>query len=273
MFSSISIKTVVLSLVLVIFVHDVSPISETTVTACAVGGGIACSALTGYGIHLLARHNGCSNTSTWLLTGLGSAAAGFAAGALIHNIMSKYTPTGRFAYAQGVIASLHANKLIARAGDNQDAVVARIISIYGTSWPLVAARESLMRNSINLGSASTELDLAYNEAIQAPDNYPFIIQGYHGLRASIPAIYNNIELLLQIITKHEKYDLQVGLFEKHMAQMRKQQHEKTLQSDKLSHDSWENHKERDYKRKENDKDRHLVAGRPTAKLNFTMGGR
>ncbi len=267
------LKALCLVVALLMPLTTVSPISETTVTACAIGGGVLSSAAAGYAIHSIAKSNGCSDTSTWLWTGLGSAATGFAVGALIYKIMGMYTPTGRFAYAQGVIATLSVDPIITKAGDSPDQIVARITSMHGTSWPLVAARETLMRQSVELGSASSALDAAYNEAIQRPADYPYILQRYQGLRTSIPNIYANIEHVLLVISKNEKYDLQVGLFEKHQAEIRQQQHEKTLQSSQQYHESWENYKERDYKRKENDKDRKLVASKPNAKLNFTMGGR
>lgn len=307
MFKQSTKKLATLSLALAFCSQQTArPISETTATVCAIGGGAVSGALAGYGIHYLAKKNGYSNTTTWLLTGLGSATAGVGAGALIYYIMSKYTPTGRFAYAQGIIAELYADPIIAGAHDGTEHLIARITSAHGTSWPLVAARENLMRQSVNLGSAATALDMAYTEAKANPGRYPEIMQNYQQLRASIPHIYHNIEHVLNIITNNEKYDSQVQLFERHMEQVRQQQHELALQGNQLSHERWENYQdrdhdsreknkdrihqsnesskkyyykyndkreERDYKRQENHKDRVFAASRPNTKINFSMGGR
>lgn len=306
MFTHSTRKIVALSLALAVTTQTVSPISETTATVCAVGGGAVTGALAGYGVHYLARKNGCSDTTTWLLTGLGSAAAGVGAGALIYHIMSKYTPTGRFAYAQGIIADLYADPIIAGAHDGTDHLVARITSRHGTSWPLVAAREALMQQSVNLGSAATALDMAYTEAKENPGKYPEIMQNYQQLRTSIPHIYHNIEYVLKVITNHAQYNGQVSLFERHMEQVRQQQHEQALQGNQLNHERWENHKdrdhhsyekskdrthesnesskkyhykysdkreERDYKRQENYNDRVFAGSRPNTKIKYNGGGR
>ncbi len=273
MLRSNKILSLILTCGLSLSFAPIQSISETTATACAIGGGTFAGAAAGYGIYAATQAAESSSTSSLLWAGLGGAAIGFTTGGLIYSIMNSYTPTGRFAYAQGIIYTLLNDPVISKATSSNDLIIARITSTYGTSWPLICAREELMRQSVDLGSASAALNAAYQEATQSPGSYPNIMQEYQKWSASIPGIYGSIEQVLLAITTNKLYDQQVKLFEKHQTEIRRQQHERSLQLEKQAHESWENEKERMYKKEENKKDRTFIANKPNASLKFNMGGR
>lgn len=273
MLRSNKLLSLILACSLSFSVAPIQPVSETTATACAIGGGALAGTAAGYGIYAATQAANGSSTSSLLWAGLGGAAIGFATGGLIYSIMSSYTPTGRFTYAQGIIYTLLNDPVISKATSSNDLIIARITSTYGTSWPLICAREELMRQSVDLGSASAALNAAYQEAAQNPGSYPHIMQEYQKLSAAIPGIYGSIEQVLLAITANRLYDQQVKLFEKHQTEIRRQKHERSLQLDRQAHESWESQKERMYKEEENKKDRAFIANKPNASLKFNMGGR
>lgn len=266
-------RLLTLSLIFLVGMQPSQPISENTVTLCSIGGGTVVGGLTGWGIKSYAEGEGWSNGVKWGATIGGGALAGVATGALIYKLMSFYTPTGRFNYASGIIGSLSVNPLVNIDVRSFDSTTARITAMYGTSWPLTLAREDLMTQARHLGAALAALNDAHSEASSNPTSYGAIMQQTPALRESAARSYTQIESVLEFITKHPNYDKQVALFEQHEAERRQRDHEAALQRQKLAHKTTEKMLDRDYKRRENERDRQFAATRPNARLNLNIGGR
>jgi len=248
----------------------VSSISETAAYGFAALGGVVAGGATGAII--------AANQTEYSLTPiiLGGAVVGAVTGGLLYLILESYTPNGHFRYASRIINQLSIDGLININIADADRATAGINAYFGTSWPLILAREKLMRDAQSLQSALHSLEEARSGAQADPMKYALITQGCGGLYYSAAIINEKIEAVLQFVSTHQKYDLQVQLYEHHKEKEADRAHKNQLMAAKLGHKFQEARLERDYKRTENQRDRDLIAARAAhapVQLNMNLGGR
>ncbi len=247
-------KTLCASLLTFCLSIPIKPISETTAHVGSAVSGIAVGAITGAAIYL----KGFDRTSNQMVRLGVSALTGAAVGGLtwyfVYQWLHSLTPPGRVAAAQLIIQHIGADRLASLGMDTQE-LEAHVTARFGSSWPLVHAREHLMSMSTSLSIAQELLTKAYNEA-QEVATYAALCNQCTQLNDKIAAYAATIEQYLVTITKNKKYDSQVKLYEKHMEAERQRQHEASLHHSTLAHDSWERNNDRWHQSSENDKKYH-----------------
>ncbi len=229
----------------------IKPISETTAHLGAVAGGLIAGGATGVGIYSCSFNNHTDQSIRKVVSILSGAAAGGITWYLLYKWLYSMTPPGRFAAAQAIVFNASFDSLIAREYTSEEYLISHVTARFGTSWPLVIAREYLMTMSRNLLDARSLLNNAYQEA-QNNTSYTSLCVQCQQLQQKISYIAPIIEKRLLVITRNEKYDLQIQLYERHIEEERRRQHEQKLQHEALLHDSMEREADR---RNERNRDR------------------
>jgi hypothetical protein len=236
-------KTLIACLMSTTIMTHVKPISETTAHLGAIAGGLIAGGATGIGTYSLAFDNRSNQNIRKIVSILSGAAAGGLTWYLVHKWLYSMTPPGRFATAQAIIFNVSFDSLIAREYRTEQDLFSHVTARFGTSWPLVIARERYMSMSSGLLEARSLLNSAYQEAQNNP-SYTSLCAQCQQLQQKISDIAPIIENRLTVITKNEKYDLQTQLFERHMEEERHRQHEQHLQYQALAHDSYQREADR-----------------------------
>lgn len=219
------------------------PISETAATVGAGVGGAVAGAAAGAGTYWIALKN-CQNEPLRLTaSGLALLGVGGLTTYFLYQWLYSMTPPGRVAAASILIANASYDSLICNEFATHEALFSHSTARFGTSWPLVIARERYTTIKHNLDTARVLLNQAIQEA-QGNSKYFTLCNQCTQLSQTINQIEKTIEPRINAITKNEKYDLQTQLYEKHMEAERKRAHEQSLQFNKLYHDSSERDKDR-----------------------------
>jgi hypothetical protein len=254
-FMKISLK----KLMLVAFVAGVHtsahPISETTATVGGVVGGVVAGAVSMYAANEILGYKAPEGhgwavpplidgkTPRLVVSGLIGAGVGGLIGYAIYSMLYAQTPTARFAAAKAIIQSVSRNHLITKEFATIEDLTSYLTAYFGTSWPLLNARDAYMGLAYSLDTARDLLSKANDEA-QNKAGYETLCAQCVEYNEKITQLAQAIEPRIVAITKHEKYEFQVQLYEKYKEGERQRVHEEKLQQDALSHDSWERFKDR-----------------------------
>lgn len=180
-----------------------------------------------------------------------------------YEILHSMTPEGRFVAAQALISLVELDPVINREIYSLDEFKGQISVRFGTSWPLVRARNHLITRSNNILEAQNLLNSCIKEA-SADSMQVNLVDQAQKLRAKIPALVGAIEERMALITQNYDYKDQVRLYENHLEEERNREHiSKEKQLDRIqtsyekyadrSHDSYHKDADRDLKKKAMDR--------------------
>jgi hypothetical protein len=110
-----------------------------------------------------------------------------------------------------------------------------ITTRFGTSWPLVAAKEHLVKLASDLAAAQ-ELILQVNQESKGRSEYVDFMDKLSVLPKIILDLTKNIEERVAVITNRRDYASQISLYESYKQDERRQQHEERLLAEKLGHE-------------------------------------
>ena len=258
-------------------VGPAKPISETTAEVGSAAGGVALGAFVG-GVTYLAldanrdlRNNGGTKILISTFAGLGSGVIFWWA---LRNHLYTFTPREKLRKAERIISTIEMDSLIARNFQTEEEIVRCINARFSSSWPLISSRTQFTNFIGGLNVARDVLVNARREMRADSSRYPGLLKQCDELLAKVPAIARLIEDRLSIITDHKDFNVQLKLFRKHEEAERQRQHEYGLQSNLLSHDSWEKTKDRWHDSSEKNQDRqqkqNIVNTHPLQGINVTI---
>lgn len=160
-----------------------------------------------------------------------------------YHFLHSMTPEGRFVAAQQLISLVELDPVINREIFSLEDFKGQLSVRFGTSWPLVRARNHLITRSNNILEAQNLLNSCIREA-SADSMLGNLVDQAQKLRSKIPALVGAIEERMALITQNYDYKDQVRLYENHLEEERRREHiSKEKQLDRL-HTSYEKHSDR-----------------------------
>lgn len=216
---------------------QVSPLSETAAQGWSVAGGLIIGVASGVGVYYLMKKNSEKDNekNSIVVPVLVGLAAGGLSWYVLNWWLSSMTPQGRIAAADALIASVEGESLLATS--NADELIIDATTRFASDWELISARDILRLYNNNLDNARQKLNDARTEDSNVANQCEELSKRIQGL---VPSIKNHLEWILS----HPHYAQQLVLFRSHQEAERQRTHERQLQWDNQSHDSWERDKER-----------------------------
>jgi len=224
---------------------SVSPISERTATVGAALGGLAVGGATSGIVYWQTKHTTLAVPERTIIAALAGTIVGgltwWGLSALLHS----FTPQGKLLAAQKIIAQAEYDALISRNFTTSDELLNAVNIRFGTTWPLVLAREHFINMNRNLALAASMLISAEQEATR--DGGFAIASACKEYQARIPALIKTIEIYMTNIVHDPAYEAQVKNYEKHQEAERQRLHEAKAKAEDRWHESREKQKDREFK--------------------------
>lgn len=239
-----------------IFFGSVDAISEKTATIGAVGGGVALGLLAGgltYGAtQPFSNGDGAKSLVPAVLVGVATTAISWW---LLDQWLTTLTPQGRLNAAMKLVRWVESDSLVMREFATSEELVSYINVRFGTSWPLVLAREHIMNLTNGIGEVFGLVDLVRQDL--ADDASWSMTTKCKELEGRAGTLVRALELRMNLIASHRDYQFQVGLYERHKEAERQREHEAALKAGERAHESWERTRDRYHESEEKEKDRRL----------------
>lgn len=250
------------------------PLSETAAMGWSVAGGVVVGGLAAGGTYVITDGMFQSDFMRYLVTGVVGAGAGALTWKMIYGWLYAKTPTAKVAAAsilintaamnmtaaENQLMKLMQDKVVTKKFATDADFIANVNARFGTSWPLVLARDyltglpnalrSLMSDIKSLvGRAQGPLQDALAE-MRSSGGYGTILVEAERLEKSaldlldqaemfgvqIVQLAELIEAPLTTLVQHEKFDFQVGLREKHLEEQRRREHEEAEARRRRAHE-------------------------------------
>ena len=244
----------------------VKPISENTAKYGAIAGGVVVGAAAGVGgWYFLEKVQHMDRMTSIILGVLAGGAAGGLTWWMLDAWLQTLTPRGKYLAALKVVTYVELDSLTARDFATIEELISHVNARFGSSWPLVLAREHCMSMASSLNSVLSSLQSAYYEAKESPE-YATLCNNIQTLQEKIDKLAKRIEVRVNVIVGSQEYQFQVKLYEKHMEAERERAHQAKLKQEDRWHDSAERERDRDFTAREKNKDR-------LSELNSKIGDR
>lgn len=247
-------KNVVVGVVVIGFcVNSGRAITEKTATIGAVGGGVVLGLIAG-GLTYGATNPSLSGNKSIIpafFVGVGTVAVSWW---LLDQLLATFTPKGRINAAKNIVRWVESDSVLMREFTS-DELVSYINARFGSSWPLVLAREHVM-------SLTRGIDEVFNlvarvrQDLEEDDSFGFSTKGQEFERKAC-FLMRALELRMNLIINHKDYQFQVKLYEKHQEAVRQREHDMALKAGERAHESWERSKDRRHESEEKERDRQL----------------
>ena len=239
------------------------PIKENHCKWWALGVGGVTGVTSGVGTYsmlsdMFRQEVNIKNAAISVAVGIGS---GSLASFITYQILLSKTPVARYLNAKNIIKNIYSDDLIGSKFNSDEEFAKRITAKFGTSWPLVLARRYFESVTYQLKESKDLLIKAYKETKKDPE----CIKLYNKSRE----LEEEVTILIELITERMSsiicstdYKFQVKLYETHMEEVRRREHE-TRERDKdralnyYMHSSKINEKQKDRESKEKIRDREL----------------
>ena len=239
------------------------PIKESHCKWWAIGVGGTTAVASGVGTYLVLsdmfkQEFSVKNVAISSAVGVGS---GSLASFITYQILLSRTPVARYLKAKNIIKNIYSDDLIGSKFNSDEEFVKRITVKFGTSWPLVLARRYFESVTYQLKEAKYFLVKAYKEAKKDSE----CIKLYNRSRE----LEEEVKILMELISNRMSsiictmdYKFQVKLYETHMEEVRRREHE-TRERDRdralnyYMHSSKINEKQKDRESKEKIREREL----------------
>lgn len=227
---------------------SVSPISENTANIGSIGGGAAVGALSAWLTSLALNQRNATNDKLSPATKLAIAGlVGAGVGGLTWYGLNQYlhtlTPTGRFRAASDLIMFAETDSLITRKFQSVNEIVSHANGRFGTSWPLVLARDHCMTIRNSLSTAYSLLSAANSEAMGKIE-YGDLCARCSAQQDKIQAMADLLEQRVNAVVEHESYQFQVKLHEEYLEQQRALAAQREEKQRDRAHESYEKNKDR-----------------------------
>lgn len=237
---------------------NANPVSERTAKIAPIVGGIAVGAGAGLLSHfLILKQFQCLRDKT-SERAIISVLIGLIAGGLtwygLDVWLSSLTPRGKYLTAYKLVKLLEGDGFLNREFTTSDDLIGATNTYFGTSWPLVLAREYLTLKKNNLVKAANLIHEIYQE-IESDVSSADIYDKCKVLEQKLLPIERLIESKMIVIVSHKDYLEQMKIYEKHMEDERRMLHEQRMKEEDRWHETHEHDKDRRFSREEKEKDR------------------
>lgn len=222
--------------------RDAQPIHETNAKVSAAAGGAIVGGLAGALAYYFCDHTLSRDAKTAIAIISGGVAGGIS-WYVLREMLYSMTPTGRVEASHALISETKHDPLVSRSFTNPEELFSLIVSRFHSNWPLIEARARYLVLSKNLETANMVLRHVMLE-IRGARGYEDLVEQCNSLINSISEFAQIIELRISKITRHEKYNFQVNLFEKNQEADRKRKHEHAILAAQKAHESAERERER-----------------------------
>lgn len=249
--------------IVVSLLSSAQPLSENMAEMLSVGGGVVIGGAAGAGTYYIADNYTHNNTYKLIAGGIVGGGVGYLSYSGLHSWLYGKTPTARIAAAKAIVfaaaqtleqieqnlTTSFNDRVVKKNFDNDALFIAHVNARFGTSWPLVRAREFLLaiprdaRNSVDslhrlAESAREPLDLAMNEMrssggyISLKHDGDSIVSAIKSIQNKCVELKNNdivqlaalVEIPLVTIVQQDNFAFQVELYEKHVEAERQRRH-------------------------------------------------
>ena len=237
-------------------INSVNAISEKAATIGAIGGGVVGGLITGGATYALMPQaiepTAFKNSVPPLIVGLGTAVVSWW---LLDRWLSMLTPKGRLSAATKIIRWIETDSFMMREFTSSEELVSYINIRFGTSWPLVFAREHLMQLTEGIEEVLHLLRLIHQDV--EGDCLWEITTKCKELEVRVQTLTHALEVRMNLVFCHKDYQFQVRLYEKHQEAERQREHEIALRTGEYLHEGYERASDRRLEREEKEKDRRL----------------
>jgi len=125
-------------------VTHVKPVSENVATYCPIAGGVVAGGLAGAGTYYcLTKKTNMSEETNALLAVLAGCATGGLTWWMLDSWLSKLTPRAHYKAAMKLVAYVEADSLVSQKFSNEEELVSRINTRFGTGDPLKQACDKI----------------------------------------------------------------------------------------------------------------------------------
>lgn len=221
-------------------------ISENTAKAGAAVASLAIGGGAGALSYFYLLPNNLNQPSKIALSVAIGACSGAISWYTAYAIFHSMTPQGKLASAQNLIQLVDSDSLIARNYDSLHDFISHVSIRFGTSWPLVLTRNHLIHSSNHLLEAQSLLNSAYQEAYQ-DSSLTNLCTEIKKLQDKLPRLAKTLEDTISAVTQTHDYLEQVKLYERHLEEERKRQHQSWEKNMDRWHESYEKSKDRKLK--------------------------
>jgi len=234
-------------------------ISEQTAKIGSIAGGAAIGAVTTAGTYLLIKDSEVASSfiAKIAIAGIAGACTGGITWFILDQLLQKMTPIGRFNAADIIVNYVNLDSIIARNFSSPKDFESHVSARFGTSWPLVMARNHMNRMLESLAQAYQLLEHSHNEA-QGTARYGDLPHRCKEMQGKIGMIRQAIDDRMDLIVGnqlHERYQFQVQLYEKHLEASRKRKAKRQEKYSDQLHEALEKNNDRTHDSKERNKDR------------------
>lgn len=226
-------------------------IHENTAKIGSIGGGVAAGTLSAWLTSLVLNQS--SQSTKLVVSGLVGLGVGGISWYLLDKYLHTLTPTGRFRAASDLISFVETDSLTVRNFQISEEIISHVNGRFGTSWPLVLARNQFMTMRNSLATAYSLLSASSNEAAGKLE-YGDLCARCKAQQDKIAILADKIEQRLNVLVNDSAYQFQVSLHEKHLEKERNRQLKEreiaAKQNQKRQdrwHDSFEKNKDRELK--------------------------
>jgi hypothetical protein len=231
-----SILSLVLSCLVVSITNfgSVYSLTNTKAKVCTVVATLATGAAVG-GLTALAVKDANWQKQNKVITAVAASAVGLGLGYLMWDaIFSKYTPMNRILAAEAAVFMAQQDTLISMPFEDIDSFVAHVNVRFGTSYPLVLAREQLLAKATDLGFVLSMVYSAIRDSSGTNEAYEVARRG-KVLEAKLPALTNVIEQKVRILVTMPEYKDQMIVYEKHLeAELQRQFEHRERWADRIT---------------------------------------
>ncbi|MBY0353166.1 hypothetical protein K2W90_02265 [Candidatus Babeliales bacterium] len=213
-------------------------IHENTATFGAIGGGVAAGALSAWLTSLILNtrpttidinnvpkkldFSHLTNSNKLIISSLVGLGVGGVSWYFLNKYLHTLTPTGRFRAASDLIYFVETDSLIARNFKSTDEIISHANGRFGSSWPLVLARNEYTTMKNALTTAYGLLSASGSEAAGKPE-YGDLCTRCKTQQEKIGVLAEVLEQRLNILVNDSTYQFQVTLHEKHLEKERDRQ--------------------------------------------------
>ncbi len=227
---------------------SVSPISENTANIGSIGGGAVTGALSAWLTSLALNQRNATNdtlspSTKYAIAGLVGAGVGGLTWYGLNQYLHTLTPTGRFRAASDLIMFAETDSFITRKFQSVNEIINHANGRFGTSWPLVLARNHCMTIRNSLSTAYSLLSASNSEAMGKFE--------YGDLCARCCTQQNKIQVMTELleqrvnaVVENESYHFQVKLHEEYLEQQRALEAQRQEKQRDRAHESYEKNKDR-----------------------------
>ncbi|MFH0898428.1 MAG: hypothetical protein V1855_02525 [bacterium] len=243
------IRKSLIALIFLGYMAPAKPISEKSALIGSLAGGLGVGAASGLLTqYVFLEDSRLTNGQKALISIIVGTGAGALTWWALHSFLYSYTPREKIRRVEKIVMTIEMDSLISRNFTSPEEIINAVNACFGTNWPLVTARTKLTDFVQSLIIAREILLDTKQEITQNRLLYPGLISSCDQVFEKITALSKKIEQRIGTLIAHKNFNIQLQLYQDHLELQLQRDHEHSLLSTSLSHDTWERWKDRDFKK-------------------------